>query len=190
MRYTRICVHMRVWTCARTHHERVGQAASLLRRGDNDYSDMARPLAQCCWDNHSGLKDSDPPLLARGRGGWVSCVVLGVLPSRGSSLLAVLCPEGAHRLSALPSSRGKRKNRINDASVDSKESAVDDYHVGSPLRGAGSESILTLCTQSPNSPSRVSVHRPMTRPLGTRGDSRRSHPGVTGHVQPTPPNHL
>ena len=27
-----------------------------------------------------------------GRGGWVRCVVLGVLPSRGSSLLAVLCP--------------------------------------------------------------------------------------------------
>ena len=33
---------------ARAYHERVGEAAALLRRGDNDYSDMARPLAQCC----------------------------------------------------------------------------------------------------------------------------------------------
>ena len=177
---------MRAWACVRAYHERVGQAASLLRRGDNDYSDMARPLAQCCWDNHSGRKDSDPPLLARGRGGWVSCVVLGVLPSRGSSLLAVLCPKRGAPVDCSPELPWENKEESYQRCLCRlKESAVGDCHRGSPLRSARSvhSDAVHAVSRLPEPSLRAQTIDPST---GDEGRLETKSPRGTGVVRPGP----
>ena len=124
-----------------------------------------------------------------GRGGWVRCVVLGVLPSRGSSLLAVLCPMRGAPVDCSPELPWEKEESYQRCLCRLKESAVDDCHRGSPLRGARSVHPDAV-NAAQGSQSRVSVHRPLTHPLGTRGDSRQSHPGVRGLSSQTPSVHL
>ena len=84
------------------------------------------------------VKGNRSPADYRRRGGWVSCVVLSVLPFRGSSLLAVLCPERGAPVDCSPELPWEKEESYQRCLCRLKESAVDDCHRGSPLRSARS----------------------------------------------------